>query len=88
MQRGGKYKNISGKNGLPAATVNRSPTKERPEASYYVVKRHRLGNALLDLVRRSLIENTITPTKAGHVLGVKPRNVEPLVNGPPAQVQG
>ncbi len=49
--------------------------------SYYVVRRHRLGNALLDLVRRSLGEGAITHTKAGQVLGVKPRNVDPLLQG-------
>ena len=49
--------------------------------SYYVVRRHRLGNALLDFVRRSLGEGAITHTKAGQVLGVKPRNVDPLLQG-------
>jgi len=49
--------------------------------SYYVVKRHRLGNALLDVIRRSLGEGIITYTKAAQVLGVKPRNVDPLVHG-------
>lgn len=47
--------------------------------SYYVVRRHRVGRALLGLVRRSLDEGNITYTKAGRVLGVKPRNVEPLL---------
>lgn len=49
--------------------------------SYYIVKRHRLGNALLDIVRRSLGEGVITYTKAAQVLGVKPRNVDPLIHG-------
>jgi Zn-dependent peptidase ImmA (M78 family)/transcriptional regulator with XRE-family HTH domain len=49
--------------------------------NYYVVKRHRLGKALLGLVTRSLVEGLITPTKAGLLLGVKPRNVDPLVFG-------
>ena len=48
--------------------------------NYYVVKRHRVGPALLGLVRRSLDEGTITYTKASLVLGVKPRNVEPLLS--------
>jgi Zn-dependent peptidase ImmA (M78 family) len=48
--------------------------------SYYVVRRHRMGAALLGLVRRSLDEGNITYTKASRVLGVKPRNVEPLLN--------
>jgi Zn-dependent peptidase ImmA (M78 family) len=48
--------------------------------SYYVVRRHRVGQALLGLVRRSLDEGNITFTKASRVLGVKPRNVEPLLD--------
>ncbi len=47
--------------------------------SYYVVRRHRLGPALLNLVSRSVNDGTLTPTKAGKVLGVKPRNVDPLL---------
>jgi Zn-dependent peptidase ImmA (M78 family) len=54
--------------------------KAKGGPSYYVVRRHRLGHALLDLVRNSLAEGTITPTRAGQVLGVKPRNVDPLVD--------
>lgn len=49
--------------------------------SYYVVRRHRLGDALLDVVRDSLGEGILTPAKAGLVLGVKPRNVDPLLHG-------
>jgi Zn-dependent peptidase ImmA (M78 family)/transcriptional regulator with XRE-family HTH domain len=48
--------------------------------NYYVVRRHRVGRALLGLVRRSLDEGTVTYTKAGRVLGVKPRSVEPLLS--------
>jgi Zn-dependent peptidase ImmA (M78 family) len=47
--------------------------------SYYTVRRHRLGNALLGLIQRSLNEGLISYTKAGQVLGVKPRNVDPLL---------
>ena len=56
-------------------------TKDKRESgpSYYVVKRHRLGHALLDLVKNSLAEGFLTHTKAGQVLGVKPRNVDPLI---------
>ena len=49
--------------------------------SYYVVRRHRLGNALLDIVRRSLGEGLLTHSKASQILGVKPRNVDPLLFG-------
>jgi Zn-dependent peptidase ImmA (M78 family)/transcriptional regulator with XRE-family HTH domain len=49
--------------------------------NYYVVRRHRVGAALLDLVARSMSAGTLTPTKAGKVLGVKPRSVAPLLSG-------
>lgn len=49
--------------------------------NYYVIRRHRVGKALLSLVRRSLDEGNITYTKASRILGVKPRSVEPLLSG-------
>ncbi len=48
--------------------------------NYYIVRRHRVGRALLGLMRRSLDEGTITYTKASRVLGVKARSVEPLLS--------
>lgn len=58
--------------------------KEKSKASasapsYYVVRRHRLGSALLDFVSRTMNEGLLTPVKAARVLGVKPRNVHPLL---------
>lgn len=63
------------------ATQAQRAAKDKNEGgpSYYVVKRHRLGHALVDLVRNSLAEGFLTHTKAGLVLGVKPRNVDPLI---------
>lgn len=49
--------------------------------SYYVVKQSKLGNALIEVVRRTLRENLLTHTKAAKVLGVKPSSVEPLLRG-------
>jgi Zn-dependent peptidase ImmA (M78 family) len=49
--------------------------------SYYVVKRHRIGKALLGLANRSIGEGLLTYTKAARLLGVKARNVEPLLTG-------
>ena len=49
--------------------------------SYYVVRRHRLGNALVSLARRVLAERVLTPSKAAKVLGVRPSNVYNLING-------
>lgn len=57
-----------------------SKDKKDGGPSYYVVKRHRLGHPLLDLVKNSLMEGFLTHTRAGLVLGVKPRNVDPLIN--------
>lgn len=51
---------------------------DSPGPDYYVVKRHRLGKALLATVQQHLLAGSITPVKAGRVLGVKPRNLEPL----------
>jgi Zn-dependent peptidase ImmA (M78 family) len=47
--------------------------------SYYVVKRYRLGTALIESVRRMLRGGELTTSKAGKVLGVKPQQVQALV---------
>lgn len=47
--------------------------------SYYVVRRHRLGRPLVNLIGRTLKANEITHTKAAKILGVKPSSVGPLV---------
>ena len=47
--------------------------------SYYVVRRHRLGHAMLDFARRYTDAGTLSPSKAAKVLGVKPRSVYPLL---------
>ncbi len=61
---------------------------ETSRPSYYIVKRHRLGNALLDTVRRSLGEGLLSHTKAARVLGVKARNVDPLLFSTPSKGSG
>jgi len=48
---------------------------------YFVVRRQRLGHALVELVGRAVRDGGLTPTKAGKVLGVRPRNVETLISG-------
>ena len=52
--------------------------------NYYVIKRHRIGHALLIFVERGMQTGILTPTKAGKVLGVKPRSVAHLL-APPLQ---
>ena len=48
-------------------------------ANYYVVRRHRVGPALVDVVRRMMAGGTLSTTEAGRVLGVKPTNVTRLL---------
>ena len=47
--------------------------------SFYTVRRHRLGAGLLDTVRRALLEETLTYTRAAKILGVGPASVPPLL---------
>lgn len=47
--------------------------------SYYVVRRHRLGQNLIALVGHMLASGIITTTKAARILGVRPKNVGPLI---------
>ncbi len=63
------------------ASQTRAVAKEKSEGgpSYYVLKRHRVGPALLDLVRNSIAEGILSHTKAGQLLGVKARNVDPVI---------
>jgi Zn-dependent peptidase ImmA (M78 family) len=51
--------------------------------NYYVVRRHRLGDALLEVVGRNLRADTITHTTAARVFGVRPGAVEGLLAGVP-----
>ncbi len=47
--------------------------------SYYKLRRHQLGNALVDLVRYAVSANVLTPSKAAVALGVAPRSVYPML---------
>ena len=48
--------------------------------SYHIVRRQRLGTALVSLVDRMMNAGALTTTKAGKVLGVKPRNVQGVID--------
>jgi Zn-dependent peptidase ImmA (M78 family) len=60
------------------ARETRNPADQGP--SYYVVRRHRLGAALLGVVRRALQGETLTHTRAAKILGVSPASVGPLLH--------
>jgi Zn-dependent peptidase ImmA (M78 family) len=66
--------------------TNREAQRERNRdrvggPNYYVVRRHRLGEALVSFTRRMLAERVLSPSKAGKILGVKPSNVYGVVSG-------
>jgi len=66
---------------LAGRQAQRERAQEREGGpNYYVVRRHRLGKGLLRFVEQSMQEGALTPTKAGLVLGVKPRSVAPLLS--------
>ena len=48
--------------------------------SFYTVRSHRLGNGIVDLVRRMMAADALSTSKAARILGVKPRQVQPLLN--------
>jgi Zn-dependent peptidase ImmA (M78 family) len=47
--------------------------------SYYVVRRHRVGDALIVFTRRMMADGALSTTKAARVLAVKPQGVGPLL---------
>ncbi len=61
---------------------SKAAQKEKPASpDFYTVRRHRLGQALLGVVRRNVEGGQLTPVRAAKVLGVSPRGVEPLLAG-------
>lgn len=53
--------------------------QEGSSGSYYATQRHRVGGALLKVVRRSVGEGALTETKAGKVLGVSSGSVTEML---------
>ncbi len=47
--------------------------------SYYITKRHKLGNAILEFTNRAINSGNLSPAKAATILDVKPRSVYPLL---------
>ena len=48
--------------------------------SYYRVRRHRLGNRMIGLTERMMAADVLSTSKAGQILGVKPRQVQSLLD--------
>ncbi|WP_350225084.1 XRE family transcriptional regulator [Agrobacterium sp. fls2-241-TYG-188a] len=64
-----------------AAQRERARENESSGPSYYLVRRHRLGNRLLSLSKRMLADGALSPSKAAAILGVKANNVYSLTDG-------
>ena len=47
--------------------------------NFYVVRRHRLGNKITDLVRSMMAADALSTSKAARILGVRARQVQPLL---------
>ena len=47
--------------------------------NYYAIRRHRLGDRILNLVHRMTAADALSTSKAARILGVKPRQVQPLL---------
>lgn len=64
---------------------NRETLRERTRQNetilnYYRVRRHRLGSRLIGMVRRMMAADALSTSKAAQILGVKPRQVQPLLD--------
>ena len=59
----------------------RERTHEREGGpSYYLVRRQRIGTALVELVSHMIATGALSTSKAGKVLGIKAKNVQTLIN--------
>ena len=58
------------------------PANRTGSPDYWVVRRQRLGDALIELTARLMEAGALTTAKAGRVLGVKPFQVQQLTSPP------
>ena len=61
------------------AEKRRKAREKNGGPNYYIVRKHRIGENLITLVQRMMAGGTLTTSKAGKVLGVKPKNVQKLI---------
>ena len=60
---------------------NRVQAREQEtRLDYYTVRRHRLGDRIVGLVGRMMAADALSTSKAARILGVKPRQVQPLLD--------
>ncbi len=65
---------------------SRAQAREQETRSrYYTVRRHRLGNRIIGLVERMMTAESLSTSKAAQILGVKPRQVQSLLDVSPSR---
>ena len=55
-------------------------SEKKSGPSYFTIRKHRLGNPLLKSVQSMMTEGSLSTSKAGKVLDVKIKNVQPLLD--------
>ncbi len=61
-------------------TQQRQPTQRQEGGpSYYTLRRHRIGDELIGLVRRTMASRALSPSRAARILGVAPTQVYRLL---------
>jgi len=62
--------------------IQRSKVREAESGpNYFIVRRHRVGNALIEFVRRTMGSGALTTTEAARVLAVSPQSVGVVIGG-------
>jgi Zn-dependent peptidase ImmA (M78 family)/transcriptional regulator with XRE-family HTH domain len=75
----GHLSNLFRRQWLENRTRRREHQRQAGGGDYYVTRRHRVGNGLINLVQRMMAAGALSTTKASTVLGVKPHQVQSLV---------
>lgn len=78
---GAVYRNLSDVFDADRIARKEAGQKSGGAPDYYVVRRHRVGQGLVGLVKRMVAAGGLSTTKAGTVLGVKPTAVLRLLDG-------
>ena len=61
------------------ARIRATAQEQEAGPNYYTVRRHRLGGRIVNLAQRMMAAEAITTSKAARILGVSPRQVNPLL---------
>jgi Zn-dependent peptidase ImmA (M78 family) len=79
--RGAVYRELSDTFDADHVARKKDAQESGGAPDYYIVRRHRVGPGLVSFIKRMVAGGTLSTTKAGRVLGVKPTAVMRLVDG-------